>query len=159
MRCARARSLCVGLVCVFAAIRLDAQTEPPRGSFTFRAEQSRTIGVTITEVDGVPGIVWPESIDARWDTTLLGVQMTADAASSMPFVEVSAGNLSDRQYFAPGDAGERWLNLSFLRRAVAGTRIAIARGRHHLLRRRGDAADVCLESGSDESDSRARASP
>ena len=43
----------------------------------------------------------------------------------MPFVEVSAGDLSDRQYFAPGDAGERWLNLSFLRRAVAGTRIAL----------------------------------
>ena len=125
MRRARARSLCVGLVCVFAAIRLAAQTEPPPGSFAFRAEQSRTIGVTITEVDGVPGIVWPESIDARWDTTLLGVQMTADAASSMPFVEVSAGSLSDRQYFAPGEAGERWLNLSFLRRAVAGTRIAL----------------------------------
>ena len=75
--------------------------------------------------DGVPGIVWPELVDARWDTALLGVQVNTDAAIAAPYVEIAAGGASDRQYFPPGDSGERWLNLTFLRGAMVGTRISL----------------------------------
>ena len=54
-----------------------------------------------------------------------GVQITADAAVAAPYVEIAAGGVSDRQYFPPGDAGERWLNLTFLRGAMVGTRISL----------------------------------
>jgi LmbE family N-acetylglucosaminyl deacetylase len=81
--------------------------------------------LTVTDTDGVAGIVWPELVDARWDSALLGVQITADAAAAAPYVEIAAGGVSDRQYFPPGDVGERWLNLTFLRGAIAGTRISL----------------------------------
>jgi LmbE family N-acetylglucosaminyl deacetylase len=84
------------------------------GSFTFNDRGSRVFEVTIADVDGVPGIVWPELIDARWHTALLGVQVSTDPAAPAPYVEIAAGAVSDRQYFPPGDAGERWLNLTFL---------------------------------------------
>ena len=83
------------------------------------------IDLTVTDTDGVPGLVWPELVDARWDTALLSVQITADAAIVAPYVEIAAGGASDRQYFPPGDVGERWLNLTFLRGAMVGTRIAL----------------------------------
>ena len=122
----------VGL-CVFpyathephAAYAAQVQAAPEPGTFTFRDGRSRVVDVTVAEVDGFPGIVWPELVDARWDTALLGVQINADAAVTAPYVEIAAGNASDRQYFPPGDAGERWLNVTFLRMAMVGTRISL----------------------------------
>jgi LmbE family N-acetylglucosaminyl deacetylase len=101
------------------------QAAPAAGTFTFRDGRSRVFDLTIADVGGVPGIVWPELIDARWHTALLGVQINADAAAIAPYVEIAAGTVSDRQYFPPGDAGERWLNLTFLRGAMVGTRISL----------------------------------
>jgi LmbE family N-acetylglucosaminyl deacetylase len=116
------------------------QGAPLPGTFTFRDGRSRVVDLTVADIDGVPGIVWPEIVDARWHTALLGVQINADAAAVAPFVEIAAGNVSDRQYFPPGDTGERWLNLTFLlaprsptniqpgeggRGAMVGTRIAL----------------------------------
>ena len=98
---------------------------PAPGTFTFQENRSRVIDLTVADVDGVPGIVWPELVHARWDTALLGVQVSADAAVTAPYVEIAAGSVVDRQYFAPGDAGERWLNVTFLRGAMVGTRIAL----------------------------------
>jgi LmbE family N-acetylglucosaminyl deacetylase len=95
------------------------------GTFTFRDGRSRAIDLTIADSDGVPGIVWPELVDPRFDTALLGVQITVDAAAIAPYVEIAAGGSSDRQYFPAGDVGERWLNLTFLRGATAGTRITL----------------------------------
>ena len=95
------------------------------GSFTFREGRGRVLPLTIGEVDGVPGIVWPELVDARWDTVLLGVQVRTDAGAAEPYVEIAAGNAVDRQYFPPGELGERWLNLTFLRGAMVGTRISL----------------------------------
>ncbi len=95
------------------------------GTFTFREGRSRVIDLTVADVGGVPGIVWPELIDARYDTALLGVQISADPAAALPYIEIAAGGSSDRQYFPAGDAGERWLNLTFLRGAMVGTRIAL----------------------------------
>ncbi len=109
----------------YVAYASQAQAAPQPGTFTFRDGRSRVIDLTVTDTDGVPGIVWPELVDARWDTALLRVQITADAAVVAPYVEIAAGGASDRQYFPPGDVGERWLNLTFLRGAMVGTRISL----------------------------------
>ena len=101
------------------------QAAPQPGTFSFRDGGSRTFDLTVADVDGVPGIVWPELVDARWDTALLGVQVKTDEAVAAPFVEIAAGGVADRQYFPPGDAGERWLNVTFLRGAMVGTRISL----------------------------------
>jgi LmbE family N-acetylglucosaminyl deacetylase len=103
----------------------QGQAAPQPGTFTFRDGRSRTIDLTVADVDGVPGIVWPELVDARWHTVLLGVQINADAAATDPYVEIAAGGVSDRQYFPSGDTGERFLNLTFVRGAMVGTRISL----------------------------------
>lgn len=121
------------LVAVLAAIVLSHVTysasqiqEAPRpGTFSFLDGRSHVVDVTVAGVDGVPGFVWPELKDAQWDTALLGVQINADAAIAAPYVEIAAGDVSDRQYFATGEGGERWLNVTFLREVTAGTRIAL----------------------------------
>ena len=133
------RALAILLVLCVLSYALHAQTPqapqpssgqapappPPPGTFTFQDGRSRALDVTVADVDGVPGIVWPELVNARWDTAMLGVQVNVDAASATPYVEVAAGGISDRQYFAPGDSGERWLNLTFLRSAMVGTRVSL----------------------------------
>jgi LmbE family N-acetylglucosaminyl deacetylase len=103
----------------------QAQPIPASGTLTFREGSGRMLDLTVADVDGVPGVVWPELVDARWDTALLGVQITTDTAVQSPYVEIAAGAATDRQYFPPGDAGERWLNMTFLRRAIVGTRISL----------------------------------
>jgi LmbE family N-acetylglucosaminyl deacetylase len=109
----------------YASQAPQAQAAPQPGTFTFREGRSRVFDLIVADVDGVPGIMWPELVDGQWDTALLGVQINADATITAPYVEIAAGNLSERQYFAAGDAGERWLNLTFLRGAMVGTRIAL----------------------------------
>jgi LmbE family N-acetylglucosaminyl deacetylase len=99
--------------------------EVATGSFVFRDDRSRVLDVNFVDADGVTGFSWPDSAGTRWDTALLGVQVRADAAVESPYIEVMAGRIADRQYFGQGDAGERWLNLSFLRETPAGTRISI----------------------------------
>src|SRR5688572_28507485 len=91
----------------------QAQPIPASGTLTFREGSGRMLDLTVADVDGVPGVVWPELVDARWDTALLGVQITTDTAVQSPYVEIAAGAATDRQYFPPGDAGERWLNMTF----------------------------------------------
>ena len=109
----------------YATHATQVAVAPQPGTFTFRDGRSRVVDVTVADIDGVAGIVWPELIDAQWDTALLGVQITTDPATAAPYVEIAAGNVSDRQYFAAGDAGERWLNLTFLRGAMVGTRLSL----------------------------------
>lgn len=100
----------------------EIPTQP--GRFTFREGASRQTPVTLADRDGATTFVWP-AIDAAWDTAILAVQVSADPLIPSPYVEISAGK-SDRQYFAQGDTGERWLNLSFLRGAVApGSQVTI----------------------------------
>ena len=113
----------LAVVCVAA---LGAQEAGPQsGRFAFSDGRGQTIALTIAEADGVAGFTWPASVDAGWDTALLGVQIGADANAVAPYVEIAAGGTSDRQYFAPGDSGLRWLNLSSIRGPAAGTRIAL----------------------------------
>ena len=47
-----------------------------------------------------------------WDTALLGVRVKS--AAPLPWVEVRAGGVRERQYLDPGAQGLRWLNVSAL---------------------------------------------
>ena len=110
-----------------AAYAQEPQAQPlsASGTYTFREGSGRILDLIVADVGGIPGVVWPELVDARWDTALLGVQITTDTAIQSPYVEIAAGGATERQYFPPGDAGERWLNMTFLRRAIVGTRISL----------------------------------
>ena len=112
----------VAVVCA-AALRAQ-EAVPAAGTFTFAGGGSESLSLTIDDADGTAGITWP-AVDARWDTALLGVQISAGADAPAPYIEISAGNAADRQYFASGDSGLRWLNLSLARGTAAGTRIAL----------------------------------
>ena len=61
---------------------------------------------------------WPKVSATKWDTGLLAVQSWG--AESQPWVEVSAGSVTTRQYLDPNAIGIRWLNLSGLRAQLAG---------------------------------------
>lgn len=109
------------LFVIACAATLHAQA-PDVDTYKFRDGGGRVQSVTLADANGTLGMTWPEAADARWDTALLGVSVTAQAPA--PFIEIAAAGVSDRQYFGAADTGQRWLNLSFLRGAItAGTRI------------------------------------
>ena len=95
--------------------------------FTFREGRSRAIDVTLTKTNGAATLTWPETA-GDWDTALLMVDVSADPAALAPYIEISAGGVSDRQYFGAGDSGQRWLNLSFLRSTLKPASIVTIRG-------------------------------
>ena len=96
------------LLVVSSALGLAWQEAPvQRGTFVFKSE-SPTLAVSIDSADGTPGIAWPQPADGvRWDTALLQLSVTVDPDAQDPFVEISAGGVTDRQYFGPGDSGVR----------------------------------------------------
>jgi LmbE family N-acetylglucosaminyl deacetylase len=112
----RARHFLVGIaLALLLCVAIDGQEGPAQeGRFTFRDGRSRAVDVTLTHASGAATINWPESA-GEWHSALLGVSVTTDPGALSPFVEISSAGASDRQYFPAGDAGQRWLNLSFLR--------------------------------------------
>ena len=62
--------------------------------------------------------IWPKVSATKWDTSLLAVQSWG--AESQPWVEISAGSATMRQYLDPNAIGIRWLNLSGLRAQLVG---------------------------------------
>jgi LmbE family N-acetylglucosaminyl deacetylase len=116
---------------LMVALAQESSTQQAR--FTF-PDSGRSI--TLTASDGAATFEWPAG--GEWTTALLGVQVQADPGAALPYVEISAGGASDRQYVAPGRAGEEWVNLSFLRGAVTpGSRVSL----------RGTGAAVAASSG------------
>lgn len=84
--------------------------------------------------------IWPQVSAAKWDTGLLAVQSWG--AESQPWVEVSAGSATTRQYLDPYAVGIRWLNLSGLRpQLVGGAEITL---RAHAVTLGGDHATLRL---------------
>ncbi len=61
---------------------------------------------------------WPQVSATTWDTALLGVKSVG--AESQPWIEVSAGTTTVRQFLDPNSIGIRWLNLSGLRSELVG---------------------------------------
>ena len=112
----RARHFMVGIaIALLLCVAIDGQEGPTQeGRFTFREGRSRAVDVTVTNTSGGATITWPDS-RGEWHSALLGVSVTTDPAVLSPYIEISSVGASDRQYFPAGDAGQRWLNLSFLR--------------------------------------------
>jgi LmbE family N-acetylglucosaminyl deacetylase len=105
-----------------AALRSQA---PEAGSFTFRDGGGPIVSVMLEAADATMAMTWPETAARGWDTALLDVAVNVGFEGPAPFVEIASAGRSDRQYFRAGETGPRWLNLSFLRGAVAGgTRVS-----------------------------------
>jgi LmbE family N-acetylglucosaminyl deacetylase len=125
-----------------------AQQPAPTASvdFTFRTERSRWVPATITGGGTAFELVWPDTSDATWDTALLAIGLatrpaepapqpttayaapspTPGVAAPVPYIEISTGAYTDRQYFRAGESGPRWLNLSHLREAASpGARLTL----------------------------------
>ena len=112
------------LFLVFAAATTLSSQRPDADTFAFRDGGGRTVNVTLEQKDATLALTWPADA-GDWDTALLGVSVRARLPTS--FVEVAAGDRSDRQYFAADDTGPRWINLSFLRgRVEPGTLITFS---------------------------------
>jgi len=95
--------------------------------FTFSDGRSRAIDVTLAKADAAATLTWPDT-GGDWDTALLMVEVSTDPAALAPYIEISTGGVSDRQYFGAGDSGQRWLNLSFLRSNLKPGSIVTIRG-------------------------------
>jgi LmbE family N-acetylglucosaminyl deacetylase len=95
------------------------------GRFVFQEGSSRTMSVTLTEAGGSHTFTWPELLGPRWHTALLELQVSTDVSSEPPFAEIVSPGASERQYFGIGEGGVRFLNLTFLRAAAAGTPIRL----------------------------------
>ena len=107
------------------AQQVAIQHVPPPGSFAFSERGSVAHRVTLEESDRVATVRWPET-SGTWHTAMLEVWITADQAATSTFVEIASGGISGRQYFAAGESGPRWLNVSFLgERAKAGTEVVL----------------------------------
>lgn len=136
MRRALTPVLCLVALLVSAP---SAQTPPqpaPTADFTFRPDRSRWVPAAISGAGTAFELAWPDTSGDDWNTALLaiGVATTpadppaaqAGAAPAVPYIEISSGAYTDRQYFRAGEAGTRWLNLSHLRGIVApGARVAL----------------------------------
>ena len=115
------------LLVIVGAVTLHSQA-PAADTYQFRDGGSQTLTATIDSADGTLRMIWPESVRTGWDTALLSVNLgpgPGGEAEVTPFVEISVGEVSDRQFFASGETGPRWLNLSFLLgRVLPGGRIS-----------------------------------
>jgi LmbE family N-acetylglucosaminyl deacetylase len=99
---------------------------PPAGTFQFAEGRSDMLQVPLVESEGALELTWPQTGKPDWDTALLSVTVSSDAAAHLPFVEIVSGSLSARQYVRAGDNGLRWVNLSFLRGAISpGGRVTL----------------------------------
>ena len=113
----RPMMLCALVLLILGAATLRSQ-EAELDTFTFRAGASRELSVTIEDATETMAMAWPAAAGRDWDTALLGVRVDVDFQGAAPFVEITSGGVSDRQYFRAGETGPRWINLSFLRASL-----------------------------------------
>lgn len=109
--------LLISLCFVWSSYVLSAAspTNPENRDFRFDEDSSTALKLSLSIAGEDLELTWPEQAGQEWDTALLGVLANTSMDSAMPYVEISSGTLSARQYFRSGDNGKRWLNLSFLR--------------------------------------------
>ena len=94
--------------------------------YQFTAGSSVEQQVRLTATPEGKRFTSPNVPTTGWDTGLLAVQSWG--ADSEPWVEISAGSATVRQYLDPNAIGIRWLNLSGLRGQLAGRAEVILRG-------------------------------
>jgi LmbE family N-acetylglucosaminyl deacetylase len=99
---------------------LTADYDPYRFDVDKSVEQSVRLAHTR---EGVR-FTWPHMSATAWDTALLGIKSAG--AESQPWIEVSAGTATARQFLEPNAMGIQWLNVSGLRNElVAGAQVTI----------------------------------
>jgi LmbE family N-acetylglucosaminyl deacetylase len=86
--------------------------------YRFAADKSVEQSVRLTYSQEGVRFTWPQVSATTWDTALLGVKSVG--AESQPWIEVSAGTTTVRQFLDPNAIGIRWLNLSGLRSELVG---------------------------------------
>lgn len=104
------------IVLSIAACVAAVHAQPDADTFRFIDRGSRVLDVTLAQAQDGTVMSWPDA-PGEWDTALLGVRVRSGLPAS--FIEITAAGRSDRQYLGPEDTGPRWVNLSFLRGAVA----------------------------------------
>lgn len=109
---------CLTLTCPLHAQSAEPSANHTANDFSFDEDSSTTLKLTLLAIGEELELLWPEQARPEWDTALLGVFASASVDAATPYIEISSGTLSARQYFRPGDNGKRWLNLSFLRDAL-----------------------------------------
>jgi LmbE family N-acetylglucosaminyl deacetylase len=125
-------------LCLLSAVPHAQPIEPHTApadddTYTFRDGSSHSVSVVLEPSDAAQAFSWPELSGAAWDSALLRVAARARDEGPLPFIEIGANGVSERQFFRPGDAGLRWLNLAPLRGQVkAGDRVTL----------RGDGVDL-----------------
>jgi len=139
------------LACLSIAAQPDQPSEVPPAINThnvpvtydpYQFATGKSVGkpVRLTHTSDGTQFVWPNVPAATWDTVLLAVQSWG--AESQPWVEVSVGSATTRQYLDPNAIGIRWLNLSGLhKQLVTGAQVTI---RAHAVTLGGDDATVRL---------------
>src|SRR5215470_5879435 len=118
----------LALLGFLACTTIAAQPEPPvevppainphnvpanYDPYRFDVDKSSEQSVHLTHTREGGRFTWPNMSATAWDTALLGVKSAG--AESQPWVEVSAGAATVRQFLDPNAIGIRWLNLSGLR--------------------------------------------
>jgi LmbE family N-acetylglucosaminyl deacetylase len=86
--------------------------------YRFDVDKSVAQSVRLTHTRDEVRFTWPHMSANTWDTALLGVKSAG--AESQPWIEVSAGAVTVRQFLDPNAIGIRWLNLSGLRNELVG---------------------------------------
>jgi LmbE family N-acetylglucosaminyl deacetylase len=108
--------------------------------YEFAAGLSVEQHVRLTSTPEGARFSWPTVAATKWDTGLLAVQSWG--AEAQPWVEISAGSVTIRQYLDPNAIGIRWLNLSGLRaQLLAGAEVTL---RAHAVTLGGDDATLRL---------------
>ena len=108
--------------------------------YRFSADKSVGQSVRLTHTRQGVRFVWPQVSATTWDTALLGVKSAG--AESQPWIEVSAGVATVRQFLDANAIGTQWLNLSGLRNElVAGAQVTV---RANAVTLKGDDATVRL---------------
>ena len=91
---------------------LLADESPVQGNYHFAAGYSTERSLTLQPAADGMRLHWPDTTPARWDTALVAV--LCQGAGPAPWVELSVGSATIRQYLDPHAVGVRWLNLSAL---------------------------------------------
>ena len=92
--------------------------------YRFAADKSVEQSVRLTHTHQSVQFLWPHLSATTWDTALLGVKSAG--AESQPWIEISAGAATVRQFLDPNAIGIRWLNLSGLRNElVPGAQVTL----------------------------------
>lgn len=106
-------SFCIAWSSSVLSAETSAMSET--AGFSFHDDTGIALPLTRVAAGGDLELVWPEPSRPEWDTALLRLSVTAGNDASEPYVDISIGAQSMRQYFRAGDTGQRWLNLSLLR--------------------------------------------